>query len=782
MTPPADARERSGRRGPWRPAAAAVAAGLLVYALSAGVLPLHNNDVWIHLTTGGLVLDEGAVPRTDRYSFTAEGNRYVAHEWLAAALYAAAERAAGIPGVLAAAKALPALLTAALLLLAVAAVRAPAGLALPLPVLALTVFRRRVVARPELLGLPLFLATLWLLWRDREASRAGRRTRAVWALVPIELLWANLHGSFVIGIGLVLLFAGAELAETLLRPRDPGAPAPRRDPGARVFAAAAAAVGLGAAAWLAGQEPRAFGLGAAAVVAGGALLAAADAVRPVLHPRPAGQGRLRLLGLAALMAAAAAVNPIGPALFVFPFEFTAEQSVITLYVNEWQPLLAAEYLHGSIYAAGFAALLAIALVALAAAARRGVLGVPELLLVTLFALLPLRHSRWVGLSALGMVPPLVSLLAAVRAAPRGPHPADRARRAVAGAFAAVAAACGAWAVRDALRAPFDSGVPAVVALAALPAAVALALSLRRAGSLGAGTATAGLCTAGLLALAWGPGLPEFHTAAPRSVWDRDRHGASLDARRPTELLREWGVSGRLFTEYEWAAYAIHELWPEVRVFLDSRSEVYGKALLLEFLQAKRHSDVARATLARHDVDLVLARHAPYPRKLRMNLGLLPVLREDPGWALLYVDDRAILYARRDVPRELPPPIEGFRPERFRAGDPENAEPAFRAGLRRALARAPRSAFLHFARADSLLSRGRPAEALVAAGRGWELNPTYAPAAQLAGDIATAAGRADEARLWYERAREAAPGWEAPREGLRRLEARGGRLEGAGTLR
>ena len=54
-----------------------------------------------------MIVDEVSVPRSDRYSFTAEGNRYVAHEWLAAAVYAMAERAAGNPGVVVVAKVIP---------------------------------------------------------------------------------------------------------------------------------------------------------------------------------------------------------------------------------------------------------------------------------------------------------------------------------------------------------------------------------------------------------------------------------------------------------------------------------------------------------------------------------------------------------------------------------------------------------------------------------------------------------------------------------------------------
>ena len=241
----------------------------MAYAATAALVTLDNNDIWIHLTTGGLILDEGAVPRTDRYSFTAAGNRYVAHEWLAAALYATAERSAGIPGVVVAAKLLPTLAIAAMLWAAVATTRAPWGLALPVFVLALTVLRQRVLARPELLALPLLLAMLALLWRDREALRAGRRTWGVYGLVPLEALWTNLHGSFPLGIVLVLVFAFADVVRRMLAPRDRTAQLAR---------AAGVACGLAAAAWLAMVEPPAFGLAAAAAVVAVTALFAVDGI------------------------------------------------------------------------------------------------------------------------------------------------------------------------------------------------------------------------------------------------------------------------------------------------------------------------------------------------------------------------------------------------------------------------------------------------------------------------------------------------------------------------
>jgi hypothetical protein len=57
--------------------------------------------------------------------------------------------------------------------------------------------------RPQLLVLPLFLAVLWLLH-----TRATRPTR-VWWIVPIGVVWANLHGSFLL-VPLLCLLALVE--------------------------------------------------------------------------------------------------------------------------------------------------------------------------------------------------------------------------------------------------------------------------------------------------------------------------------------------------------------------------------------------------------------------------------------------------------------------------------------------------------------------------------------------------------------------------------------------
>jgi hypothetical protein len=61
------------------------------------------------------------------------------------------------------------------------------------------------IIRPQFFAYPLFLGLLILLLAEKEAP-----SRRVWLALPLLVLWANLHGSVTLGIGLVGLYALTE--------------------------------------------------------------------------------------------------------------------------------------------------------------------------------------------------------------------------------------------------------------------------------------------------------------------------------------------------------------------------------------------------------------------------------------------------------------------------------------------------------------------------------------------------------------------------------------------
>ena len=743
---------------------------LAAFVATAGLTPPRTNDLFIHLTTGRLILEECRVPRVDRYSFTRAGERYVAHEWLAATFYALGERAAGTAGVIAASKLLPAMAILAALIAAFWASGADRAIALAVAVPAFALSRNRMTQdRPELFAIALLLAVIWLLLRDRRRAEEGRPDRVVFWAIPISALWANLHASFPLGVAAVLTFAAAEWADAVL-----GA----RDARARRVRTAGVTGGLVAAALLATLSPRAFAIPAALAFAAVALLFAADGAAPLFETRrlPGRKRPLRLLLLAAAMSGAVILNPRFAEIYLFPFEFTARLNTVTRYISEWQPLLGASAVSESLEASLYLVWLATWAAALALAAARGSLGRLELALLLVFGILPLRHARWLTVFALATAPALAVTLTRAREAAREGAPAAPVRRAVASALglAGLAALCGCaylnWRGRP------DLAFTAAVSAGGVCAAAAAALAAWPRSSPRIGMGIAGAACAGLTALALAHGIPGVRGRRFEPGFQlRDlgrvtgRLASSVDS---VAFMRRHAVSGRLLTQYDWAGYAIHQLWPEVRVFLDSRSEVYGDELLSLLLEMREQPEVTRRALREHQVDLVLVgyRSHPLPDRLSFNAGILDVVEDDPAWGLLYVDDGAALYARRDAARThpLPPSLDGLRPRQLMPEALSSPDPALEAVLRRASDRAPRSSILRFALGSLLHARGADADARRELESAWAANPRQAAAPLLAAELAAASGDHAAARRWYQRTLEAAPGWAAVRRRLRSL--------------
>ena len=171
---------------------------IAVYALLLinGSVLLGDSDTYWHIAVGKWILDHGAFPHTDIYSFTRNGEAWISSSWLAQVLYAAAYEAVGWAG--------PVMLAAASIASAFALFafmlgsRMPARYAIAVALWALLLSVSHLFARPHVLVLPLMLAWVQGLLRASEQ----REPPSLW-LLPLLTLWANLHGGFVFGLALV---------------------------------------------------------------------------------------------------------------------------------------------------------------------------------------------------------------------------------------------------------------------------------------------------------------------------------------------------------------------------------------------------------------------------------------------------------------------------------------------------------------------------------------------------------------------------------------------------
>ncbi len=182
-----------------RPPALALVLGSVAGAVAA-TQPLADTDMWWHLATGRETFANG-LARTDIFSWTVRGAPISTDQWLGQVVMYAAYAVTGWWGL----ASLRVLCVVALISLVAAGAslgRPVRPLALVLATLpALLITRAVWVDRPELLGVVFFAALLVLL-------RWGREGRSSWAFVAVVGLigvWANVHGSFALGVVLTAL-------------------------------------------------------------------------------------------------------------------------------------------------------------------------------------------------------------------------------------------------------------------------------------------------------------------------------------------------------------------------------------------------------------------------------------------------------------------------------------------------------------------------------------------------------------------------------------------------
>ncbi len=176
--------------------------------------PLWHTDLWDHLNYGNLILKTGTVPDVEPLMTMAAGVRMVNVAWLSQLGMAALNQNFGLTSL----QFLSALLGAGSLFLVsrLALLRgqsAAAGILAGMVFLRLN-FHELLVIRPQLAGLLLYCIVLYRVFQPLKFSRL--------TLVLFPLLfavWANLHGSFALGLFLLAVSVAGRWGDVLMRSR-----------------------------------------------------------------------------------------------------------------------------------------------------------------------------------------------------------------------------------------------------------------------------------------------------------------------------------------------------------------------------------------------------------------------------------------------------------------------------------------------------------------------------------------------------------------------------------
>jgi hypothetical protein len=193
----------------------------VLLSIPALVLPLSNPDIFWHLSAGRWMIEHKAWPRADFLSFAAEGRPWLDFEWLFQLISQALYRAGGF-GALWILK----ILLLVEIWLALDATLRQAGISSGARAAALVFWSAGMFnysdVRPELFSLA-FLAVLFYFLESRRICSGTSVARDCVKIFSLFALWSNLHGGFMVGLGVLTIYGLCEAAHAKKWPAAYGA-------------------------------------------------------------------------------------------------------------------------------------------------------------------------------------------------------------------------------------------------------------------------------------------------------------------------------------------------------------------------------------------------------------------------------------------------------------------------------------------------------------------------------------------------------------------------------
>ncbi|MFQ5701403.1 MAG: hypothetical protein ACE5HU_06125, partial [Acidobacteriota bacterium] len=550
------------------------------------IFKMSNNDIWIHLKTGEIILQTGHVPDKDPYSFTASDHDYVAHEWLSGVLCYLVYAAAGVNGLIIFKSAII-FATCAALIGACYFLRVSPVMMFPCFILMLYIGSARFLVRPHIFSY-LFIALYLLCYFGYRR----RRVRAWLFAIPfLHTIWTNLHGGHFQGILLLGLMAAGETA-LFLRAR-----------------------------W--------------------GRLSVQDALP--------GRDLILVLALPFACLVMALVNPYHYRLLTFPFELTG-QELFMRSIYEWQSALFPSYNHSSMFffyipwtIVLFGSFLFVRDHSeLKGGLREGIWAMNVLLTLAWIVF----SFEFAGTYNTGMadMPTLLEkqqdlwFVVTVVLIAANVHRLEFTHLGIASAFFALSMKHN-RAVTDAVIVGLPTlGHNLTEILARMrrstkkprifrESRVLLVLAILMTG-LGVFTLTKGY----------------YFAFQPPSKRESDMGIASNMPVGAVDYIVRNHITGRCLPSYNAAAMLIHAMWPEVKVAMDSRNDVYGEKLYREYVMALNGRDTLDAYIRKWDIDFFLITYVS-----DRSPALRAYFKRSSEWFLVYFDDRQLVYLR-DRPR------------------------------------------------------------------------------------------------------------------------------------
>jgi hypothetical protein len=105
-----------------------------------------------------------------------------------------------------------------------------------------------------------------------------------------------------------------------------------------------------------------------------------------------------------------------------------------------------------------------------------------------------------------------------------------------------------------------------------------------------------------------------------------------------EFLKRERIDGKMFNFEGFGDYLIFAAWPHYRVFVDSRSDMYGEKWMDEYIKVANVDPAWLQILAKHEMTWVI---------LKSGSMLATVLSERRDWCLIFADQVASIFVKNN---------------------------------------------------------------------------------------------------------------------------------------
>lgn len=163
---------------------------------------IHDPDIWLHLKAGEVITLNKAIPKQDIFSFTQQGKPWIDHEWLFQVIAYLVNYKWQADGLI---FLQTLVISLAFLVLFIIGHRSSRSYLKSSVLLAVVIYASisRFNIRPDIFSLLFFALYLYIL-------KFHLKSKWIWFLLIVQIIWVNIHGYFFLGPLIVFLFILAE--------------------------------------------------------------------------------------------------------------------------------------------------------------------------------------------------------------------------------------------------------------------------------------------------------------------------------------------------------------------------------------------------------------------------------------------------------------------------------------------------------------------------------------------------------------------------------------------